>query len=246
MEEGQSCIISGDSNNVMKYKPIYGLPILSKFLELEVYKHLYAYLTYYKLLLDEQSSFRENRSFESILLKLTNFFLNNIDKGNLRDMVLVDPRKTFDLVDHELILFKLYLYGCRENELAWFRSYLTESYQCVIYDSVLSDPHPVNIGVPSGSILGPLLFIILMKHSILEIVDICFDMHADDSTLYTTGKCFADINRSLTTNSKPLYECVDGYCIVLNADKTECMILDTRKNCNVQTRISVYAATNMS
>ena len=153
-----SLYISGDSNNVMNYKPIYVLPMLSKLLEMHVYNHLYAYLIYYKLLLDEQSSFRENRSFESILLKLTYFFLINIDKGDLCDIVLVDPRKTFDLVDHELILFKLYLYGCRENELAWFRSYLTERYQCVIYDSVLSDPLPVNIGVPSGSILGPLLY----------------------------------------------------------------------------------------
>ena len=66
------------------------LPILSKLLERHVYNHLYTYLTYYKLLLDEQSGFRENRSCESVLLKLTDYFLNNIDKGNLCSMVLVD------------------------------------------------------------------------------------------------------------------------------------------------------------
>ena len=157
--------ISGYSNNVMNYKTIYVLPIISKLLELHVYNQLYAYLIYYKLMLDGQSSFRENRSFENILLKLTYFFLNNIDKGNLCDMVLVDPINTFVLVDHELILVKLYLYGCPENELAWFRSYLTERYQYVIYDSVLSYPLPVNIGVPSGSILGPLLYHIHEKFS---------------------------------------------------------------------------------
>ena len=116
------------------------------------------------------------------------------------------------------------LYFCHENELAWFRSYLGERYQCVKYDSVLSDPLPVKIGVPHlGSILGPLLFIIFMNDSILEISDIRFDMHADDSTLYTTDKCVADINRSLTTYSKPLYHWIDANCMVLNADKTFCV-----------------------
>ena len=72
------------------------------------------------------------------------------------------------------------------------------------YDSVLSDPLPVKIGVPQGSILGPLLFIIFMNDSILEISDIRFDMYADDSTLYTTAKCVADINRSLTHKLKTI------------------------------------------
>ena len=147
-------------------------------------------------------------------------------------MVLVDTRKAFDLVDYELILFKLDLYGCRENELAWFRSFLGERYQCVKYHGVLSDPLPVKRCVPQGSILGPLLFITFMNDSILEISDIRLDMYADDSTLYrlyTTGKCVADINRSLTTSSKPIYYWIDANCMVLNADKTECMLVGTRQ-----------------
>ena len=140
-------------------------------------------------------------------------------------MVLVDLRKAFALVDHELILLILDLYGCRENELAWFGSYLGERYQCVKYDSELSDPRPVKIGVPQGSILGPLLFIMFMNDSILEISDIRFHIYADDSTLYTNNKCVADINRSLTTNSKPLYDWTDANCMVLSADKTECVLL---------------------
>ena len=80
----------GVSNDVMNYRPIYVLPILSKLIERHVYNHLYAYLTYYKLLLDEQCGFRENRSCESVYcFKLTNYFLNNIDKSNLFGMVLV-------------------------------------------------------------------------------------------------------------------------------------------------------------
>ena len=220
---------SGDSNDVTNYRPISVLPVLSKLLERHVYNHFYAYLADYQLLLEEQSGFRQNRSCETLLIKLTDYILNNIDNGNLCGMVLVDLRKAFDLVDHELMLIKLDMYGCQGKELAWFKSYLSERFQSVKYDGVLSDPLPVTIGVPQGSILGPLLFITFMNDSILEISDMRFDMYADDSTLYTAGKCVGDINRSLTTKSKPLYNWIDANRMVLNAEKTECMLLGTRQ-----------------
>ena len=162
------------------------------------------------------------------LLK-TDYFLSNVDQGNLCGMVLIDLRKAFDLVNHELLLLKLDLYGCHGNELAWFRSYLSECYQCVKYDSVLSDPLPVTTGVPQGSILGPLLFIMFMNYAILEISEARIDMYADDSTVYAAGKCVADINRTLTTHSKPLYQWINANRMVLNADKTECMLLGSRQ-----------------
>ena len=164
-----------------------------------------------------------------MLIKLTDYILNNIDNGNLCGMVLVDLRKAFDLVDHELMMIKLDMYGCQGKELAWFKSYPSERFQSVKYDGVLSDPLPVTIGVPQGSILGPLLFITFMNDSILEISDMRFDMYADDSTLYTAGKCVGDINRSLTTKSKLLYNRIDANRIVLNAEKTECIQTETAK-----------------
>ena len=84
---------SGDSNDVTNYRPIYVLPVLSKLLERHVYNHFYAYLADYQLLLEEQSGFRQNRSCETMLIKLTDYILNNIDNGNLCGMVLVDLRK---------------------------------------------------------------------------------------------------------------------------------------------------------
>ena len=182
---------SGDSNDVTNYRTISVLPVLSKLLERHVYNHFYAYLEDFQLLLEEQSGFRHNRSYETLLIKVTDYILNNIDNGNLCGMVLVD------LVDHELMLIKLDMYVCQGKELAWFKSYLSERFQSVRYDSVLSDPLPVTIGVPQGSILGPLLFITFTNDSILEISDMHFDMYADDSTLYTAGKCVGDTNRSL-------------------------------------------------
>ena len=94
---------------------------------------------------------------------------------------------------------------------------------------MLSDPLQVTIGVPQGSILGPLLFIAFLNDSLLEISDMRFDMHADDSTLYAAGKCVGDINRSLTTKSKTLYNWIDANRMVFNAENTECMLLGTRQ-----------------
>ena len=105
MEEGQSGPTIQKRRLERRHELLISvLPILSKLVERHVYNHLYAYLTYKLLLypLDEKAGFRENRSRESILLKLTDYFLNNIDIGKLSDMVLVDLRKVFDLVDHEL------------------------------------------------------------------------------------------------------------------------------------------------
>ena len=100
---------SGDSNDVTNYRPISVLQVLSKLLERHVYNHFYAD---YQLLLEEQSGIRQNRYCETLLIKLTDYILN-IDNGNLWGMVLVDLRKAFDLVDHELRLIKLDMYGCQ-------------------------------------------------------------------------------------------------------------------------------------
>ena len=83
--------------------------------------------------------------------------------------------------------------------------------------------------MPHGSIFGPVLFIMFMNDAILEISEARIDMYADDSTFYAAGKCVADINRTLTTHSKPLYQWINANRMVRNADKTECMQLGTRQ-----------------
>ncbi len=174
-------------------------------MERHIYDSLYNFLTTYKLFLNEQSGVRNNYSSQAVLIKLTDYFLEHIDNGSLCGIIVIDLRKALDLVDHELIIHKLQLYVCNDISLQSFRSYLEGRYQSVSYDGHLSDPLPVTLGVPQGSILGSLLFIMFMNDLILEVENTHLEMYADDSTLCTANESAESINNNLTSQSKPIY-----------------------------------------
>ena len=218
---------SGDTNDVSNYRPISVLPVCSKILERHVYDHYYRYLMKYKLLLDQQSGFRKHHSCQTILLKLTDYLIANIDAGKLNGMILIDLRKAFDLVNHDLLVHKISLYGCSSVSTSWFKSYLSKRHQCVLYDGHVSDLLPIKLGVPQGSILGPLMFILFMNDVVLEVENGSIEMYADDSSMYTCGKTVTEVNDNLTRNSQPVYKWIVQNRMVLNIQKTECILIGT-------------------
>ncbi len=135
----------------------------------------------------------------------------------------------FDLVDHELMIHKLRLYGCSGTSLQWFSSYLSGQYQHISYDGHFSDPLPVTLGIPQG----PLFFILVINDLVLEAANAHLEMYADDSTLCTAAKSVEKtINSTLTAQAKPVYCWISINCMVLNVDKTEFMLLGTVKRLN--------------
>ena len=115
----------GPSKDPSNYRPISILPTVSKVIEKHVTKHLFAYLNKYKLLHEAQSGFRKHHSCQTALTKLINDWLSHIDKGNIVGAIFFDLKKAFDVVDHEMLLQKLALYGVRGTSLRWFESYLS-------------------------------------------------------------------------------------------------------------------------
>ena len=138
------------------YRPVSILNVLSKILERAAHSQLSDYLEKRGLLFENQSGFRGGYSTDSCLIGLSDFIKEELGKGNLVGMVLIDLQKAFDTVDHTVLMGKLESIGV--SSLSWFDSYLSGRKQCVDLKGTRSEFSPVSCGVPQGSILGPLLF----------------------------------------------------------------------------------------
>ena len=154
---------SGDHTDVKNYRPISVLPFLSKTAERHVHNALYNFLYENDLIYIRQSGFRSKKSTETALIKIIDDLLFDLDNDRVSGMVLVDYRKAFDMIDHTLLLEKLEVYGLSRDSLQWFTSYLKDRRQHVKLGDKQSSVAIVRHGIPQGSILGPLLFIVFIN-----------------------------------------------------------------------------------
>ena len=136
------------------------LPSISKVFEKVVYKQVYEYFQTNELLYKSQYGFRADHSTELASLELCDRILKNLDDVKVPITIFLDLSKAFDTLDHEILLAKLNYYGIRNNSLNWFRSYLTDRFQYIDMNGTSSEILQLSTGVPQGSLLGPLLFLI--------------------------------------------------------------------------------------
>ena len=145
------------------YRPITVLLILSKIIKKHVANSLLKYLHGNNLLYELQSAFRSGHSTERALTRIMDEILFKMDNDEVTELVFVDFRKEFDVISHNLLLKKLSVYGASPDSVAWFRSYLEERRQFLKQGHITSEPKPVRPGVPQGSILGPVLFLLFVN-----------------------------------------------------------------------------------
>ena len=153
----------GDKTDMNNYRPISVISAVAKIFEKAIYDQLQEYLNENSLLSNCQSGFRSLHSTLTALIEATNDWSINIDRGNLNGVVFIDLKKAFDTIDHEIILRKLTCYGFDTHTLKWFESYLSNRYHKCNVNGHLSNPLPVTCGVPQGSIIGCLLFLIYIN-----------------------------------------------------------------------------------
>ena len=175
---------SGDPDSVSNYRPICLLPILSKILEKVIAIQLMDYLESNKLLTNAQHGFRPNLSTETALLKITNTIYENTENKKISLLILLDLSKAFDSVSHPILLNKMSLLNI---DAFWFDDYLKNRFQSVRHGPILSSPIEIRFGVPQGSILGPILFIILINDILQFIHDCLLVGYADDTQLLLEG-----------------------------------------------------------
>ena len=218
----------GPSNDPNNFRPISILPVLSKLFEKHVHDGLINFLESYKLLHDTQSGFRRNHSCETALIHMVEKWLKALDKGELVGVIFVDFRKAFDLVDHSILLKKLEIYKFSQVTLNWFKSYLSDRKQIVSFKNVDSDQETVKCGVPQGSILGPLLFLLFINDLPLHL-KVMTDLYADDSTLYEISRSKKEIERKLQLAIKDLVKWCKQNGMIINTEKTKVMLVTTRQ-----------------
>ena len=208
------------------YRPVAILSPLSKVLEKIFYEHIYDYFDRNKLFHPSLHGYRKGRSTMTALLSMYDKWVLAASKGQVSGVVLVDLSAAFDLVSPSLLIKKLQIYGLEEDITTWITSYLTDRYQSVWIDHVYSEFLENSIGVPQGSNLGPLFFLIFFNDLPTYITE-NIDCYADDSTLGASAGQAADIGTALTRDCDQLSCWMQANSFKLNADKTHFMTMGT-------------------
>ena len=163
-------------------------------------------------------------------------WLKAINEGKFVGCVMIDFRKAFDLVDHAVLLKKLEIYKCGKSALSWFKSYLSTRTQKVSIKHSKSDTENITCGVPQGSILGPLLFLIFINDLPLKLQNIVAstDLYADDTTIYDIQYDKQVLENNLQRSLVLLQQWCKENGMLINTDKTKVMFITSRqKRCNL-------------
>jgi len=238
-EEWKSSLVSvlykkGKKDCIENYRPISLTCICCKIMESVIRDYLMEYFMINKLFSDKQYGFIKGRSTVLQLLKVADDWVRALDDGAQIDIIYTDFEKAFDKVPHHRLISKLYAYGLNNYLIMWIKAFLISRTQCVKINGKVSDSKPVLSGIPQGSVLGPLLFVIFIN----DLPACCRDLSeiflfADDAKMY---KCIKDVNDFNVLNEcfRNVLQWSDSWLMKLNISK--CKVLSICRNTNAITK----------
>ena len=220
----------GSSLEVSNYRPISLLSNIDKIFEKVVYSRLISFLNQHKIFSKNQFGFRSKHSTNDALVNITEQIRRALDRSQFACGTFIDLQKAFDTVDHKILLSKLANYGVRGLAKKWFSSYLSDRQQFVSIQNSVSESKSILHGVPQGSVLGPLLFLIYINDLPNAISNSDTFLFADDTCLLFSDSDTKVIEEKVNLDLKQLSSWLQANKIALNAAKTEVVLFrDPRK-----------------
>lgn len=207
-----------------EFRPINVLPTFEKILETVVYKQLIKYVEKNNILVTEQSGFRESHSCETTLQNVLNEWKIKCDNKQKTGVAFLDFKRAFETIDRDKLIKKLNKNGIKGNVLKWFKSYLTDRTQQVKFNNVTSSKRKTKYGVPQGSILGPILFLIYINDLKGELKYCKCKMFADDTIIYYSSSDSIEIVNKINYDLSKLSIWFKNN-ISLNVSKTKFMLV---------------------
>ena len=213
------------------YRPISLLPTLSKIFEKLMYARLIGFFSKHNILYENQFGFQSNMSTEYAVNQVLNYIVNTLERNEFGVCIFLDFAKAFDTVNHEILLGKLEHYGIRGVALGWIRNYLTNRMQCTEIGDTQSELEMIKCGVPQGSVLGPLLFLIYINDIINSSKLFNFTLFADDTSLYYSCKNTNNLENVVNTELAKISDWLSANRLSLNVAKSK-LLYFTNKNRN--------------
>ena len=218
----------GKPDNRSNYRPISVLPVVSRLFEKLIYDQLYQYLDEHKHPVSHQSGFRSLHSVVTCLLKGTSDWYIDIDNGRYTAMIFIDLKKAFDTVDHQILLDKMQFYGITGRAHKWFSSYLDNWKQYCRVNGATSSIENIDIGVPQGSCLGPLLLLLYINDLPFALKKAKATMYADDTAISYSSDKSEELDLVINEELSCIERWLLGNKLSLNVVKTQAMIIGSK------------------
>ena len=227
-----------DPNN---YRPISLLSVFNRIIEKLIYRQLKSFLEDCNIFYHSQYGFRERRSTEHALIDIVNQIQSNFDKGIYTCGIFIDLKKAFDTVDHSILLQKLYHDGIRGIVNDWFRSYLSDRIQSTQIGPNISNKQRMTCGVPQGSVLGPLLFLLYVNDIYRSSDKLAFYLFADDTNLLYANKNLRTLELVVNLELHKVCEWLTANKLTLNVKKSNFIIFHPhQKKIDYQVNLQIF------
>ena len=214
----------GDKSNIANYRPVCSLSPLSKIIEKIIYNRMVKFIEVNNIFSKTQYGFRKKMSTESALMDFVDYVQEGLTNKQFVGSIFMDLSKAFDVMDHNTLKLKLEHYGFRGNFLNFIMSFLQNREYFVNVNGINSSKTIVNIGVPQGSTLGPLLFLIYVNDMKNCSNLLKFIQFADDTTILLKDIDFNALKTVLTSEAKKVIEWLKTNKLIINLSKTQSML----------------------